>query len=542
MFEFGSINELKYNIKYKLKNFVMYLVFPPKYLYPNIKTKKKVKKWKWIYLIFLIGTIIGFPYLIPTFPIYHIVLPLFIILKNYNINLFSILGGDYTQAITITLFSLGLYTGTRFYLNTRWYQRLDLDSFRIPFIKDYILFKKYSVVDISKGSIVINGDSGSGKSNTIKLLCSQITLGEDTPLVCFDPNSEYRKELTTLINTHRKQNVGSVTLGPNTSQVSWNLFREIKEKEDFDRIAHAITHKQGNEEYWNKAVRQVLRSILILIQREAERANKTPTNKDLIRFLELDYKEAYEKLSQYSDLGSGHIDPDSEKQAQGVWESVKTKKDLFIGSFREKGTFSIRRYMQDPRGRILFLDMPMEDRERIAPLYRLFSELAIIESFNDRGKCVFLYDEFPTVPRSSLIERVINEGRKFNNIGIFAFQSVNQVFEKYGRETAKTMISGPNQILFHPHSSEDTRYIQNQIGKERTKKETTTISRGQYGERHRTKNYREEREYPLSQSELNNLPTGKCVVIDRNSWYSGKLPMYEDVAELLKEEVGRIQK
>jgi hypothetical protein len=142
---------------------------------------------------------------------------------------------------------------------------------------------------------ILTGAIGSGKTQMILNLLDQIRERGERALI-YDRTGTYIRKLY--------QPKKDIILNPfDQRSADWNIFREAREKSDFDLIAASLIEEStanNNDPFWNKAARIVLSESCALIAQE-----KNPTNQRLCQIL---LKLKLHKLSAYlQDKPAGSI-------------------------------------------------------------------------------------------------------------------------------------------------------------------------------------------------------------------------------------------
>jgi hypothetical protein len=98
-------------------------------------------------------------------------------------------------------------------------------------------------------------------------------------------------------------------------------------------------------------------------------------------------------------------------------------------------------------------------------IFRFLLDWAMKLSLSDEHPAVFLYDEFPEVPALRYIQQLAAQGRARNSIGVFGVQDVSQLYEIYGVEGGKAIMSSMTQQVFLGSNSEGmAQFASKQIG------------------------------------------------------------------------------
>lgn len=80
------------------------------------------------------------------------------------------------------------------------------------------------------------------------------------------------------------------------------------------------------------------------------------------------------------------INPDASKQSVGVYSTLQPiVREVLTGDFATAdGEFSIREYIENPNNRLLLLDYPIEEGDRMGPIYKFFIDVfGSYEGFDD---------------------------------------------------------------------------------------------------------------------------------------------------------------
>ncbi len=331
-------------------------------------------------------------------------------------------------------------------------------------------------------SLLVTGEPGAGKTEAITLLLNQIQADEDTPVVVFSFKDDYVEW------AERRDDV--VRLSTRNASHVYNIFEEIdpggpKGEDEFDEMAEVLfkEHRAHSKNvFFPDAASTLLGGLLRYLYREGKRAGLKPDNLELIDFVRrFGQEEAYELLSAtgedgdpvYPDLqgAAGTITPNARKQTAGVYTTLRLvlRRTFGAGDLclpADAGeTVSIREYMENPDGRVLLLDFPIAEAERVRPAFRFFLHRAIKFGLRDRGQAYYVLDEFARIPDVTNMEELVDTGRAQNAQSILGLQSISQLDAKYGAHVGEALRSG---MLYELHlRSGDPRtveYVRHRLG------------------------------------------------------------------------------
>lgn len=312
-------------------------------------------------------------------------------------------------------------------------------------------------------SVLVLGETGSGKTEAIKVLAHQLQADPDEAFVIFD----YKRDYQTFFPEDNM-----IRLSSRGSTVTWNLFNEIEEDGDYGEIAKAVFDDTeiGND-YFTNAAAQVLADVLQLLERRAERQGKTPTNAYLLDYLDgADADFLREEFEDENLSAKKHLPEGAEASSNIVSILEERVKAVFRGDFAEAGTFSVREYMADPQGRILLLDFPIQQSASVQPIFRVLIDWSIRFGLEDERGSYYILDEFAALPELAMLERLINAGRAYNCYAILGVQAVPQLRDTYGKDKADSLLSGLAQEIHLRVGQGSVEYCRKRLGRERVER------------------------------------------------------------------------
>lgn len=383
-------------------------------------------------------------------------------------------------------------------------------------------------------SVLVLGETSAGRTDVIELLIEQIDHPSDTPFVIFDYKNNYQEFY---------EDGDAIHISSKNSSHFWNIFREIEMEDEFEEIGRLLARRddqQSHDPLFQQAARQLTVAVLKYMYREHD----NPTNGDLARFLEASDADAlHEKLSEHADLraATSSITPGAETQAAGVFSHLQVMLGSVItGDFAKDGAFSIREYMENPDGRKLVLDFPIDQGEHIKPVFRLFIDWAIRSALDDPGSdAYFLLDEFESIPKLERIERLVSDGQAQGAYTILGLQSKSQLEELYGEDRIDSILSEfVQEILLRPGDEASRDYVRDRTERERYRRRVqgpaSVFDRNITGREVLYNQGSTSGRSGVSAAELQQFETGEAIVIVEDGWERGTLHRLSDIKDVLE--------
>ncbi len=338
-------------------------------------------------------------------------------------------------------------------------------------ITDHLSFDKRML----STHIMILGGIGTGKSNTFYHIIEQISrsLTDDDVMLIFDTKGDYVTKFLSpgdvvISNDHSAR-------GP-CGRDYWNIFQEIDQDNAEENIREMCRSlfKENIEKSTNAYFPNAASDLLFALMYMNNLITGTkPNNQQFIRFLKT--SDASTFLDLFRDRPefryvSTHISDPNSAQTQGVvaeMNSIINK--VFIGNFAREGSISIRNLIRERGRRKIFIEYDINAGEVLTPIYNLLVDMAIKESLsktaNHKGSVYIFIDEFKLLPHLSHIDDAVNFGRSLGIKMIIGLQSITQMYDNYGENRAKSILSGfLNCFFFRVNNYESRQYIKECFG------------------------------------------------------------------------------
>jgi hypothetical protein len=341
------------------------------------------------------------------------------------------------------------------------------------------------------------GAIGSGKTNAIFQLVKEIRrlMTDNDVMVIFDTKGDYVKEFyrdgDAVISNREDWSY---------NYVHWNIFRDMRFRaprnivepvNEISRTLYDEFTKKTKDIFFPHAARDITTAVFVSLLRQfflslrTKKANE-PTNSEIRKYLYNSGPQELRSLIEGSaDLRGAlqYIESDESRQTQGVLSTVKIMvQDLFSGSFGEPGNFSVRQFVQEKGGRVLFIEYDISSGRTLLPIYRVLFDLAMKEALARRrseGNVYFTIDEFALLPNLYHIENAVNFGRSLGVKCVVGSQNVAQVIAAYGKSRASSILSSFGTVFAFRMFDHDSRAsLSERYGTNRQKIITTNYAAG----------------------------------------------------------------
>ena len=331
--------------------------------------------------------------------------------------------------------------------------------------------------DILSKHLMLLGGIGTGKTNAFYHIISQIQdkMTENDVMVIFDTKGDFYNEFylpgDVVISNDNKATGFN---GPDY----WNIFNEIDSGEhqqesiiEVSKSLFAEACKKTNQIFFPNAAKDIFMALLLHFIRIIPKQHHN--NANLISFINhctaADIKSI---LNSHDDLKamSSYISNEESPQTQGVLSELQQiTREIFIGNFAKPGTLSLKNLVKNKGGRKVFIEYDMSIGSMLSPIYSLMFDLAIKEALSrnrSEGNVYFITDEFKLLPNLNHIDDAVNFGRSLGIKFMIGVQNVEQIYDNYGEERARSIMSGfSTNISFRVNDAKSREYIQGLYGK-----------------------------------------------------------------------------
>jgi type IV secretory pathway TraG/TraD family ATPase VirD4 len=333
--------------------------------------------------------------------------------------------------------------------------------------------------DLLSRHIMFLGGIGTGKTNAFSQIIKQLrasVLSSDVVII-FDTKGDFYNEFYRhgdIVISNDQTATGS------SGKDYWNIFGEIEKdfqtEETIVEIAKTLFREKlekTNQPFFPNAAKDLFSAVLL----HCVRNGGNFTNASLRKYFDSSTVSEYKKLlNGHPDLKAmtSYIEGESSPQSLGVLSELQQQvREVFVGNFKQAGSLSMREIVRNKGGRFVFIEYDLSIGNMLSPIYSLLFDMAIKEALSRKkseGNVYFIADEFRLIPNLQHIDDAVNFGRSLGVKFMIGIQNVEQVFEAYGEQRARSILSGfLTSVAFRVTDATSKRYIQDLHGDNRKK-------------------------------------------------------------------------
>ena len=267
------------------------------------------------------------------------------------------------------------------------------------------------------------GSPGSGKTQAIARLISELKQRPDYRIVCFDRNGEftanfYDEKQDLIFNPKDKRSLG------------WSHNCESASNETI--AASIIPDHHHTDKFWSDSARNLLSEIY----------ERTSNNEEAnYVFSTMDTKQLKQFLG--NSLFSKYFD--SETTFASIISSTTTYTRFYSQLQDRENQIDFTGWAKSNNGRSLFLPLFAQDAEIYKSLYSMVFELIIrglLSNVEREIKTAIIIDELGALQKLDSLSSLLAEGRKFKATPIIATQTTAQIDKIYGENDRHILLQG----------------------------------------------------------------------------------------------------
>ena len=319
------------------------------------------------------------------------------------------------------------------------------------------------------------GAQGTGKSQQFFALMKQVR-ARGKRMIVYDPTGEF---------THAFYREGKdILMNPlDARSPNWNVWQEIAKDYHYDNIANGlIPDPAGSDPFWAHAGRMLLKDVIAVLGKKGKRSNRELYN--AIAKMKL---EDLHKLLQGT-AGASYVDPSTERTGMSLKMTVQNQLESFRFLPDEGEPFSIRKWIHEEGDSWMFITARESMREALKPVLSLWIDTAIKAVLDlepvHRERLWFCIDELPTLQKLDILKLALTNTRKYGLCMVLGVQDFSQLYEIYGHDLAKTIISGcQTKLLLRVTDGAAAKLLADLMGQAEVDEKEETLSYGLSPER-----------------------------------------------------------
>ena len=335
-------------------------------------------------------------------------------------------------------------------------------------------------------NLLFMGGSGTGKTNAILLLLDRLlsSMGPEDVAVVFDAKRDFFNRFYT---PERGDLVLSGSPALRDLSVSWNLFPELTAGgtdeelliQNIGEVTRGLFAGRGSTQqpFFVNTARNITGSWLLAMLRSAKDdpafGARACNNRTLRRYFDQAGPAQYGQLAaSYPDLEgiTKYLGDGKNLQALGVMGELSSMaQDLFQGVFARKGDFSIRQFIRQKGGRVLYIEYDLAVGDALAPIYSLLMDQAFKEALSQertKGNVYLVVDELKLLPYLQHLDDTVNLGRSMGVKVIASLQSLSQLYALYGEHKGRAIATGFASLFsFRPNDAVTRDFVRERFGR-----------------------------------------------------------------------------
>ena len=304
---------------------------------------------------------------------------------------------------------------------------------------------------------LFTGTTGSGKTQAIARLLDAVYARGGRAIVA-DAGGEFLGRYATR---------GDCLLNPFDKRTdAWSPFAEIQRDYDCQRIAEAaIPAREGSAGEWNHYARTLLGETLLAMHRAGEASTA-----QLLDYLTAAPREELADLL-VATPAAAVVGPGNER----MLGSVRSILASYLGAWRhlpDRGTFSVRQWVRDEHAdNWLFVTYRDDQMALLRNLVATWVELALIETLtlseNEDRDLWFVLDELDSLGTVSSLALALAKLRKHGGRVVLGAQTIAQLRQTYGRDTAQTICANAaSKLILRAGDHETAEFCARELGQQ----------------------------------------------------------------------------
>lgn len=315
--------------------------------------------------------------------------------------------------------------------------------------------------------VLFLGPSGTGKTNALRELLRQVkaSLRPGDTMCVFDPKGDFLSLLDPSLDLAVPGGADAWNVCGDVVADGWGEEDVAENAREVAQTVFADAVERSSSPFFPKAARDlfadVLGALCVCSEKDREFRRKNLNNRALRDYLLGATSSGLHEFLGHERRFSGslkYLGDGSSDQALGVLaELQEATSALFSGGFGECGAFSSRQFH---RGGVGTVFVEYDVTRAATPAYQVIIDSFLKEALAGRrpGSSTYVFiDELPMLPHLLFLENALSFGRSQGVKVIAAAQSVEQLYDAYGRDAGAALVSGFQTLVCFRPSDEATR-------------------------------------------------------------------------------------
>lgn len=299
------------------------------------------------------------------------------------------------------------------------------------------------VKDMETKHFLITGSTGSGKTNLLHTLLPQIER-KGQPVIIVDQTGE-------MIAKYYRPERGDIIFNPFDARgKAWDFFADCNKPRYLEKFADALIgfnarkNNKGTLDFWEESAQ----SIFVAVAEVMQESNNYSIEA-LYKLICLSENNDLYRILKGKDAAK-HFNKDNTRTVASIMSvlmtNIKPLRFLRDKDKNDNGSFALQEYVASldlGASNWLFLSTEPSTRELTIPLNAALIEILtshLMTRHNTDNKTWVVIDELASLGMLPSMQKLMQEGRKYNICVVAATQSTSQLYHYYGDADASNLI------------------------------------------------------------------------------------------------------
>lgn len=314
--------------------------------------------------------------------------------------------------------------------------------------------------------LLVVGDPGTGKSQFHNQLFEHIRKRGDIAVV-YDLKGDF-------IRDHGNKEIDLIQSAFDDRSLAWDVWDDLKTDLDFKSFAFAVIKESGHQDpFWSKAAQ------MVLVEGLKKGKSSNWSFNETIDFLTT---SNFETLSKWFDGTKASSSFSNEKTAGSIMTQLINEIDClnYLKPLSEtEQNFSVNSWLDIQLKKVNnneqagWLFLPVIEKYKtvgtpiVAAILEVLANKILSMETDPKRRIWIIVDELPSLPRLTVLQRLLAQGRGYGVAGVLSIQNLSQLKLTYGNDGTQALTGLCSSILSLRVSDPDTaHYISRRMGKQ----------------------------------------------------------------------------